>query len=121
MKFLCDVHIPYKLITLLKEKGCEALHINAIFSDPKTSDATIIQYADNNNFIVITKDADFKESYLLYGKPNKLIKLNTGNSSTQQILGLFERNWQILLLADQRATFYIESDLINFFLIDTEI
>lgn len=83
MKFLCDVHIPYKLVK--------------------------------------SKDADFKESYLLYGKPGKLIKLNTGNSSTHQIINLFERNWQILLFADRRSTFYIESDLINFFLIDIKI
>lgn len=63
MKFLCDVHIPYKLVKFLKEKECESFHINAVFADPKTSDAKIIEYADTNHCIVVTKDADFKESY----------------------------------------------------------
>ena len=33
MIFLCDVHIPYKLVNFLKSKNCSAFHINHIFSD----------------------------------------------------------------------------------------
>lgn len=120
MKFLCDVHIPYRLVIFLKKKGCEAFHVNELFSDPRTKDSVIVEYADANDCIAVTKNADFKESYLLYRKPAKLIKLNTGNSSTAQIINLSERNWQVLVAISSRRTFYFESDLINFFLIEIE-
>ena len=118
MKFLCDVHISYKLVNYLRDKGCEAYHINHLFDDPLTKDAAICRYADENDLIVITKDADFKESHILKNTPRKLIKLNTGNSSTQQILFLFEKNWDILFKVTTQETFFIESDLLNFFLIN---
>ncbi len=120
MKFLCDVHIPYKLVQYLRDKGGEAYHINHVFNDPCTKDSTICKYADDNGLIVITKDTDFKESYIVRRTPRKLIKLNTGNSSTKQIIFLFERNWDTLLKVAAQETFYIESDLLNFFLLTGE-
>ena len=122
MNFLCDVHITNKLVRFLKNKNCSATHINQIFSDPKTPDSGIIKYADANGCIIITKDVDFKESFLLYGKPKRLIKLNIGNSSTVQMLNLFEKNWDFLRkTVESKPTFFIESDLINFFMIEIDI
>jgi predicted nuclease of predicted toxin-antitoxin system len=114
MRFLCDVHIRYKLVAFLQKKNCNAYHVNDILSD-KAQDFEIATYADENDCIVITKDEDFKNSFLLSGTPKKLIKLNTDNSSTKQILYIFERNWDIILRASEKSSFYLESDVINFY------
>ena len=113
MKFICDVHIPYKLVYFLERKNCKAHHINDILTD-KAKDFEIADYADENDCIVITKDGDFKKSFILSDTPKKLIKLNVGNSSILQIINLFERNWNIILNASKKPSFYIESDLIYF-------
>lgn len=63
MNFLCDVHIPYKLVKYLQKNNCICFHVNQVFQDPKTKDRTISDYADSNDFIVITKDSDYKESH----------------------------------------------------------
>lgn len=120
MKFLCDVHISYKLVNYLRGKGCEAYHVNQLFGDPFTKDSVICKHADDNDLIVVTKDADFKEFRLLKRTPRKLIKLNTGNSSTKQLLFLFEKNWDVLLQVVEQEAFLIESDLYNFFLLVDE-
>lgn len=120
MKFLCDVHISYKLVRHLIKKGCEAYHVNFIFSNPKTTDAEIAIQADEQDFIVVTKDLDFRDSYILNRTPKKLLKLNTGNSSTEQMIALFENNWELLVAADTRPHFFIETDLQNFYFIETE-
>lgn len=96
MKFPCDVHIACKLVNDLRRRGCECYHVNAIFVDPRTSDHDIARHADNNEMIVITKDEDFKDSFILRRSPKKLIKLNTGNSSTHQMIDLFETIGQSL-------------------------
>ena len=120
MKFICDVHIPYKLVNYLRGKDCACFHVNAVFSDPRTADRDIAKHADENDLIVITKDEDFKDSYILNRTPGKLIMLNTGNSSTQQMIDLFENNWSVLLAASQRSSFFIESDIHHFYFIETD-
>lgn len=117
MKFLCDVHIPYALISFLKKKYCNAYHVNDVLSD-RASDFKIASYADDNDCIVITKDEDFKKSFILFNTPKKLVKINAGNSSTKQMLYLFEKNWNIILKVSQKTSFYIESDIINFYLME---
>ena len=116
MKFLCDVHISYKLVNYLRDKDCAAHHINHLFDDPLTKDTAICRYADENDLIVITKDADFKESHILKNTPRKLIKLNTGNSSTQQILFLFEKIGISFLKLQRRKPFSSNRIYLTFFL-----
>lgn len=92
MKFLCDVHISIKLAKHLNNKGFECVHINTILDKWFTSDSTIAKYSNENNFILITKDFDFKNSFLLNKTPKKLIKINLGNISNRELIEIFDRS-----------------------------
>lgn len=81
MKFLCDVHISYKVTNYLISLGFEAIHVNEILDKWHTKDKDIRRFSDANDLIVITKDADFKNSFLISNTPNKLVKINLGNIS----------------------------------------
>lgn len=60
MKFLIDVHLSISLAKFLnKQHECNAIHINQILEKWHTPDASICKYADENDFVVITKDFDF--------------------------------------------------------------
>lgn len=65
MKFLCDVHIPLKLVKLLQESGFTAMHVNLLPDKWCTPDTEICRFADAENFIVVTKDADFRNSFFV--------------------------------------------------------
>lgn len=65
MRFLCDVHISLKLVKFLNSKKYECVHINSILDKWFTKDSAIATYVDENDFILITKDADFRDSFFL--------------------------------------------------------
>ncbi len=65
MRFLLDVHMSYKLGKELEKHGYETVHVNTILDKWYTDDITIAGFADKENYAVITKDADFRNSYLI--------------------------------------------------------
>lgn len=91
MKFLCDVHLSIKLTKHINNKGFECIHINSILDKWFTTDSTIAKFSDLNDFILITKDFDFKNSFLIQKTPKKLIKINLGNISNTQLVETFDQ------------------------------
>jgi predicted nuclease of predicted toxin-antitoxin system len=53
--------------------------------------------ADREQCIVITKDSDFLDRFLLFGKPNKLLLVETGNISNSALLEIFRKNLSTVL------------------------
>ena len=65
MRFLLDVHMSYKLGKELEKHGYETVRVNTILDKWYPDDITIAGFADKENYAVITKDADFRNSYLI--------------------------------------------------------
>lgn len=57
-KFLLDQGIPYSTTRLLKEAGWEVVHVSDIRMS-RSGDEAILAYAQINNYICVTLDADF--------------------------------------------------------------
>jgi len=72
MKFLRDVHISFKLVKYLRSLKFETIHVNQILDKWLTKDEEICSYADDNDLIVLTKDADFSDILLISNTPKKL-------------------------------------------------
>ena len=90
MEFLCDVHISIKIAKSIEDLGYKCEHVNRVLNKWNTTDDEIISYVDYKNLILITKDQDFRNSFLLNSKPNKLIKVNLGNISNEKLLKIIE-------------------------------
>jgi len=86
MNFLCDVHISIRIAKSIEELGYKCEHVNRILNKWNTTDEEIINYLNERNLILITKDQDFRNSYLLHSKPKKLIKIDLGNISNEALL-----------------------------------
>jgi predicted nuclease of predicted toxin-antitoxin system len=110
MKFLCDVHISYKVVNLLLSLGFECIHVNNILNKWHTKDNDICSYADNGDFTIITKDADFKDSFLIKGAPKKLIKINLGNIANTELIQIIISNIDTIIKLDSNISFMIEID-----------
>jgi predicted nuclease of predicted toxin-antitoxin system len=111
MKFLCDVHISRKIVNHLKMKGHHAMHVNDILNKSETTDRDICLYADKNNLIVITKDADFRNSYFIHKSPKKVIKINLGNISTSDLIVIFDKNMKAIENMEAEKRFFLEMDM----------
>lgn len=79
MNFLVDAHLPRRLCRVLDSYGHRAIHTLDLPQQNATDDRDIMQYADANDCIVTTKDADFVDAFYLQQTPRKLWLISTGN------------------------------------------
>jgi len=118
MKFLCDVHISIKLSKRIQELGFQAEHVNNILDKWNTKDEDICKYADQKGYILISKDQDFRNSYLLKRSPKKLIKINLGNISNAELIEIIEKHMNALKSLDEETeSFMAEISKTNFFIV----
>lgn len=108
MNFLCDVHIPIKLAKFLQGKGHSAKHVNQLPAKWHTDDSEICTIADRNECIVITKDEDFRASFLLKRTPRRLIRISLGNISTNALIELFSQHLALIEEVNQHECFFLE-------------
>lgn len=108
IRFLCDVHISYRITKFLATQGFEAEHINRILDSYHTKDRDICRYADTHDFIVITKDLDFRNSHFIQKTPRKLIRITLGNISNVQLQDLLAENLEVIINRCQNELCYLE-------------
>ena len=82
MKFLIDAQLPYRLKDWIASNGHDAIHTRDLPDKNKTKDRQIIELAEQDSRIIVTKDSDYIKHYILFQKPSKLIMITTGNLVT---------------------------------------
>ena len=97
MKFIIDAHLPPSLCNLFKEKGFDAIHTSQLPQKNATSDNQITELSMKEERIVITKDSDFWDSFVLKKEPHKLVLVKIGNSSTADLKAIFENCFDDLI------------------------
>src|SRR4051812_22875975 len=73
----------------LQAAGHVALHTLDLPDANETTDDQIVDLADREDRVVVTKDADFVNTHLLGQGPAKLLLVSTGNISNWQLEQLF--------------------------------
>ena len=96
MKLLIDQNISYRLKTSLKNFFPDIKHIKEL-SLERASDEIIWKYAKENDFIILTKDSDFNDIAVMKGYPPKIIWIQKGNCSTDDIINLIIENHQTII------------------------
>ena len=107
MKFLCDVHISYKLVRYLNSLGFDTVHVNDILDKWLTSDKKICGYADKENRIVISKDSDFRNSFYIEKTPLKLIKISLGNVPNTKLIQIITDNLHQINILNEQTSFIV--------------
>ncbi len=92
MRVLVDAHLPKRLSDYFSANGVESKHTLELPGLNATTDQEIIQIADRENRIVVSKDSDFLDNYILDGSPQKLLIVSTGNINNLNLIRLFEKN-----------------------------
>ncbi len=104
LAFLIDTQLPPMLATRLKSKGCDAIHTTAFPNGHLLDDKTIRLIAVQQSRVIITKDSDFLDYYLLKGSPPRLLMLEFGNIRNKALLNLMDAHFEsIVSLFDSGA------------------
>ncbi|ABL66626.1 DUF5615 family PIN-like protein [Chlorobium phaeobacteroides] len=85
MKFLVDAQLPRRLCNWLRKNGHDALHTLDLDLGNRTKDSEIARIADSDGRIVVTKDEDFVQSYLLRNTPQRLLLVASGNIGNAEL------------------------------------
>jgi predicted nuclease of predicted toxin-antitoxin system len=97
MRFLVDAQIPKLLSVWLNEKGFHSIHTSELPNKNSTTDDEINKLSFKGKRIVITKDADFLQSFKLSQQPYKLLLITTGNISNRQLKEIFEKHFDEII------------------------
>lgn len=104
MNFLVDAQLSRRLAARLNEAGHDARHTLDLPDGNHTTDVEIIRVAQDEQRIIITKDADFVQSFHLHGEPEKLLLISTGNISNADLEALFLPNLPAIVTAFQSGS-----------------
>ena len=91
MKLLFDNNLSHKLIARLSDIFPYSTHVMMENLD-ESEDKEIWKYAKENNYTIITKDADFNEIGLVNGFPPNIIWLRIGNCKIADIERVIRAN-----------------------------
>ena len=91
MKLLVDENLPPRLVHDLADLFPDSVHVHSVGLG-NTADELIWEYAQVHGFVFLTKDKDFASLSLTRGAPPKVILLQTGNCSADEVLSIVRRN-----------------------------
>jgi predicted nuclease of predicted toxin-antitoxin system len=94
MRFIVDAQLPVRLARFIHE---HTLHTKDLPFQNATPDEYINHLSIQEQRVVITKDADFVESFLLRQIPHKLLLVSTGNIKNSELELLFQDNLEPLV------------------------
>lgn len=104
MKFLVDAQLPRRFANWLNEAGHDALHTLDLPKKNRTSDNDLVARAMREGRIVVSKDADFVQSYLVNGEP-PLLLISTGNISNAELAKILRANLSRIEIAFASSRF----------------
>ena len=87
MKLLLDQNISRRLVKQLSHTFPGIEHVSLVGLH-ECSDHEIWEFANKNDFTIVTCDADFHDISVLRGHPPKIIWLRLGNKRTAVIAGI---------------------------------
>ncbi len=79
MNFLVDAQLPPRLALLLSSMGHDSIHTLDLPEKNRVQDEVLCQLALSEQRVLVTKDSDFVDSFLLRGLPPKWLFVTTGN------------------------------------------
>ncbi|HEY3289960.1 MAG TPA: DUF5615 family PIN-like protein [Anaerolineae bacterium] len=97
---LFDQNLSPKLPKQLDDIFPNSVHVSQVGLDT-AHDRTVWEYAHINNYILVSKDADFSDLSLILGFPPKVVWLRRGNCSTSMIERLPRENFAMIELLSQ--------------------
>ena len=105
MRFLVDAQLPRRLAAWLQGRGFDAVHTLDLPDRNLTTDAAIAALAVRERRVVITKDSDFINSFILQRQPEKLLLVSTGNITNVELESLLAPNLATIIAALEVADF----------------
>lgn len=101
MNFLIDAQLPRRL----EAEGHDAIHTLDLPAGNRTEDTQVSSLSMREQRVVVTKDMDFVDTFLLQRTPYKLLLVATGNIGNTELVRILEDNLDDIVLALEASDF----------------
>ena len=91
MRLLLDQNLSRRLVRMLESDYPSSSHVAELGLSTAT-DSAIWDFARDHNFMVVSKDSDFRQLAFLLGPPPKAIWLRVGNATTLAVLDVIRQH-----------------------------
>jgi predicted nuclease of predicted toxin-antitoxin system len=114
MRFIIDAHLPKSLCLFFRFRGYDAIHTLDLPQQNETQDIDIILVSMAESRVVVTKDSDFWDSFVLKKEPYKLLLVKVGNISTADLQSLFAEHFtQIISALTDNDVVVLRKDIVE--------
>jgi predicted nuclease of predicted toxin-antitoxin system len=103
VKFLVDAQLPARLARALAKAGHDAKHTTELPDGNHSSDTDVTAIADAEDRVVVSKDADFRISHQLHGRPRRLLIVALGNVTNNDLMAAFDTHLEVIVAAFEEA------------------
>jgi predicted nuclease of predicted toxin-antitoxin system len=91
MKLLFDENLSHKLVRLLADLFPDSVHVRDV-GLKAADDSDVWEYAQDNSFLICSKDSDLHQRSFLFGFPPKVVWVRLGNCSTWDVEMLLRKH-----------------------------
>jgi predicted nuclease of predicted toxin-antitoxin system len=95
MKLLFDQNLSHKLARHLAALFPDSTHVREV-GLKEAEDLAVWEYAKQQNFMIVSKDADFHQRSFVYGFPPKVVWIRLGNCTTADVEQVIRKNFTII-------------------------
>lgn len=110
MKLLFDQNLSHKLARRLTDLFPESTHVREV-GLKKGEDPAVWEYAKQQSFVIVSKDADFHQRSFVFGYPPKVVWIRLGNCTTAEVEQVIRKNLGVIkaFVEDEEAAFLVLS------------
>ncbi len=91
MRLLFDQNLSRRLVRMLEDEYPGSSHVVEVGLDT-AADLANWEYAGDHDFVIVSKDSDFRQFAFLRGPPPKAIWLRVGNATTLEVVEVLRRH-----------------------------
>ncbi len=107
MNFLVDAQLPPALAWWIAEQGHRARHVFDLGLNT-ADDPLIWDRAEKDDSVVVSKDEDFVDRWLMADRPVALVWIRKGNCSNRALLAWLEPLWPDTLMRLEQGEKLVE-------------
>jgi predicted nuclease of predicted toxin-antitoxin system len=96
LKFLLDAQLPTGLFKVLSGLGFDVMHTDSLPQKNRSTDEEILDVCEKYGRILVSKDRDFVDSFVVRNKPEKFLWVTTGNISNEKLIYIFQKHHQAI-------------------------
>ncbi len=110
MKLLFDQNLSHKLARSLADLFPDSTHVREV-GLKEAEDPTVWEYAKQQSFMIVSKDADFHQRSFVFGFPPKVVWIRLGNCTTADVEQVIRKNFASIkaFAEDEEVAFLVLS------------